>query len=217
MTLLAMPEIHLCAFVERFAVTDPGRGGGKPRQARHIGGHIRDCLGVGQVVPVGEVLHALVPALVVAKIGQLLQQYTAVLTGDRGDFAVAGPAALRAVAGGAGGKQVRATREIRLEPGSFGEFAVAQFARVRVLRRRLGGEQAETHHENTGGRAHALTLTRTAMRADRGYYLYDFAIRVRCVSGPESAASVAGHGAHAGSTGRHRVDVRQAAARGELL
>src|SRR5690348_13232527 len=162
--LLALAEVDAGAFRQVPAVTDTLRGRREAAQARHVGGHVREVLGAGQVMPVGEVLHALVPALLVAEIGELLEQHAAVLPGDRGDLPVLGAAAVRSVAGGAGLVQLRAMREIGLEPGALGELAVARDARSRIrrgrrLRRRGSGDGKQCQHHRDTQRTHAITVT----------------------------------------------------------
>ena len=81
-----------------------------------------------------------------AKIRQLLEQYTAVLTRDGGNFAIGGATAIVAVTRGAGLEQHGAMLEVGLELGSIDEFLVARVARIRRLRLRARdqAEQRET-------------------------------------------------------------------------
>ena len=81
------------------------------------------------MMAIGEILHALVPTLVVAKVRELFEQDAAVLPGDRRYLAILGAASVRSVAGRAGSVQLGAVLEIGLEPRALGEFTVAGDAR----------------------------------------------------------------------------------------
>ena len=81
------------------------------------------------MMAIGEILHALVPALVVAKVRELLEQHAAVLPGDRRYLTILGAAPVRSVAGRAGLVQLGAVLEIGLEHGALDEFTVTGDAR----------------------------------------------------------------------------------------
>jgi hypothetical protein len=133
MASLATPEVDARAFAQVRTIADAASRGRETPQAGHVGGHVRQVLGTGQVMAVGEILHALVPALVVAEVGELLEQDAAVLAGNGGYLAVRGATAVGPVAGGAGLIQLGAVHEIGLEPRALGEFTVARDARFRGL------------------------------------------------------------------------------------
>ena len=122
------------ADLERGAIANSCRGGREPGEARHVSRHVGDVLRSRQKVAIREVLHALVPALVVTKIGQLLEQHTAVLPGNRRYISSRSSTTIRAVAGSAGLVQLGAVREIRFQLRSLGELAIAQLAWMNVLR-----------------------------------------------------------------------------------
>ena len=95
---------------------------------------------------IGEMPHALIPTLVVAKIRELFEQDAAVLAGDRGDLAIIGAAPVWSVTGSTALKQLGAMHEIRLEPGTVGEFAVTRDPRLGGLRprRAMNGDERQS-------------------------------------------------------------------------
>src|SRR6185503_5098302 len=127
-------EVHARAFVQVVAIADALRRGRKARQVRDVGGHVGQVLGAGQVMPISEILHALVPALVVSKVRQLLEQDAAVLPGDGGYFSIFRAATVRPVAGRAGLIQLGTVFEIGFERCALGEFTVAGDSRLDGLR-----------------------------------------------------------------------------------
>ena len=127
---LAPLKIDACAYSERSSVADALRRRRKARQIRHVRRHIRQILRAVQMMLIREMLHALIPALVVTKIRELLEQDAAVLASDRRDLSILGAAPVWTVAGSAALKQVGAMREIRFEPRAVGEFPVTGHTRV---------------------------------------------------------------------------------------
>ena len=84
------------------------------RQVVDVGGDIGDILRVTEVVVIRVMLHERVPALVVTEIDQLRDEHAQVLAGDRRNPSVCCPAAVSAVAGGAGDKQMLTVHCVRL-------------------------------------------------------------------------------------------------------
>ena len=72
---------------------------------------------------VAEMLHSVVPALVVTEVDELLQQDRSMLTGDRRHAAVADAEAVTPVAGGAGLEKLRSVREVGCQSRGFDQFA----------------------------------------------------------------------------------------------
>ena len=134
MTALARPEVDARSFSEVPAVTYSLRRRRETWKLRYVRGHVRQLLGTRQMMTVREILHALVPALVVAKIRELLEQYAAVLPRDGGYFSVVRAATVRPMAGRAGLVQLGAVREIRLECRALGEFPITRDAWMDGLR-----------------------------------------------------------------------------------
>ena len=140
--------------------------------------HVRDLLRTCQVVTIGEVLHSLIPALLVAEVRQLFQQYAAVLAGDRGDLAVRRPTAIGTVTACASGEQVRTVFEIGLQERALCELLVARgTCRWRLCHGDTDGcEQGE--REGDECRTHAATVTMLMLPSDQGNYVCDSGLRV---------------------------------------
>ena len=100
------------------------------------------------MMAIGEMLHVLVPALLVAEIRELLEQHAAVLPGDGRHFAVGRAAPIRSVARRAGLEQLGAVPEVGLQRGARDEFAVARSAWLAGLR--PGDALCEWHDHGQG-------------------------------------------------------------------
>ena len=74
------------------------------------------------MVPISEVLHALIPALLVPEVDQLFEQHGTVLTGDRRYRAIRGTAATRLVTGRTGPEKRRTVFSIRGQLCRFQKF-----------------------------------------------------------------------------------------------
>src|SRR6185312_2494962 len=74
------------------------------------------------MVPISEVLHALIPALLVPEIDQLFEQHRTVLTGDRRYGAIRGTAAAHLVTRRTGPKKLRTVFGIRGQLCRFQKF-----------------------------------------------------------------------------------------------
>src|SRR6185436_20938391 len=120
-------------------------------------------------MPIREILHALVPALVVAKIGELLEQYAAVLPRDGGYFSIFRAATVRPVAGGAGLIQLGAVFEIGFEPGALGELTVAGDSRLHRLRESGRPGYRKQDDRQTAQHTHASKLAAACARRIRSF------------------------------------------------
>ena len=88
----------------------------------NVGRDVRDRLRIAEMMIVREMLHAQVPAAIVSIVEELFLHHRHVLPADPRHLSIARPAAIGAVAGGAGLEVLSATIEVRDAAFDGGEF-----------------------------------------------------------------------------------------------
>lgn len=122
MTGPALLQVNARSLVDISAVAGAFGRGWKARQTRRVRGDVGQILWERKMMLIGKMLHPFVPAAVVSKVDELLEQHGAMLASDRRNISVIRAAPSLSVTRRAGLEQLCASLNIRSEVRRFQEF-----------------------------------------------------------------------------------------------
>jgi hypothetical protein len=143
----AHAEINAGALLQVLACPHRVESRREAAQASDVSRDVGQLLRIREMMLIAEVLHPLVPALVVSEVDELLEQHRPVLAGNGGNGSVRSTETVAPVAGGAGFEENRSVRGIGRQPRGLDELlprVVSFVGSDRYARDDQRGEQWQT-------------------------------------------------------------------------